>query len=156
VPATASPDRAQLELWLKASKTDFNLCHHCEGLHLQALRSVEGVIDSRLFVERYGLLLTTELEIRPMAILPLSADISRLNMDYPTLKVFLDIGDETAPQLVSAGVMLTGEGVTQAQFESFVEMTLEETRQLAAACLQLDYLFPEPDRDRPDSSPALH
>jgi len=156
VPDIQIPDRPQLERWLKQSGTAYDICHQCEGLHLQALRPVEGVIESRLFLERYGLLLTTELEIRPMAILALSADLSRLNMDYPTLKVFLDIGDETVPQLVVAGVQLTGSGLSFEQFSAFVAMTLEETRQLAEACLQLDYLFAEPDRGRTEPTSSLH
>ena len=150
------PDRAQLERWLRESRTEFELCAHCEGLHLASLRQVEGVIDSRLFIERYGLLLTTELEIRPMAVLALSADLGRLNMDYPTIKVFLDIADDAVPQLVIAGVYPTAAGLNQEQFAAFVALTLEETRQLAGDCLQLDYLFAEPQGGRPGASPALH
>lgn len=151
------PERAELENWLKSSRIDFEDCGRCEGLHLPPLRSVEGVIDSRLFLERYGLLLTTELEIRPMAVLPLAADVGRLNMDYPTLKVFLDIADDTIPQLVVAGVLPSSAGLTQEQVAAFVELTLEETRQLAADCLRLDYLFAEPQDGRGDGpSPALH
>jgi hypothetical protein len=156
VPASQSPDRPLLEQWLKASDVPFNLCHQCEGLHLQPLKSIEGVIDSRLFIERYGLLLTTELEVRPMAVLPLSAELSRLNMDYPTLKVFLDIGDDTVPQLVAAGVALTAAGISYEQFAAFVAMTLEETRQLAEACRQLDYLFAEPGGEADGPTSALH
>ena len=56
------PDRNLLQRWLEDARVDYELCPHCEGLHLTTLRAVEGVIDSRLFLERYGLLLTTELE----------------------------------------------------------------------------------------------
>ena len=62
-----APNRELLERWLRESRVEFEDCGRCEGLHLPPLRSIEGVIDSRLFLERYGLLLTTELEIRPMA-----------------------------------------------------------------------------------------
>ncbi|MDJ0878189.1 MAG: YbjN domain-containing protein [Halieaceae bacterium] len=150
------PDRALLERWLRESHIDFEDCGRCEGLHLPPLRSVEGVIDSRLFLERYGLLLTTELEVRPMAVLPLSADMGRLNMDYPTVKVFLDVADDAIPQLVVAGVLPTSAGLTQEQVSAFVALTLEETRQLAADCRQLDYLFAEPEGGRTSPSPALH
>ena len=153
---TSQPDRPLLERWLKESRLEFELCPHCEGLHLTTLRTLEGVIDSRLFVERYGLLLTTELEIRPMAVLPLSADMGRLNMDYPTVKVFMDIADDAVPQLVIAGILPTAAGVTREQVAAFVALTLEETRQLAGDCLQLDYLFAEPEGGRTGSSPALH
>ena len=151
------PERPELESWLRESRIEFEDCGRCEGLHLPPLRAVEGVIDSRLFLERYGLLLTTELEIRPMAVLPLAADVGRLNMDYPTLKVFLDIADDAIPQLVVAGVLPSGAGLAREQVATFVELTLEETRQLAADCLRLDYLFAEPQGGRGDSpSPALH
>lgn len=150
------PDRTHLERWLREARVDFELCAHCEGLHLTSMRDTEGVIDSRLFLERYGLLLTTELEVRPMAVLPLSADIGRLNMDFPTVKVFMDIADDAVPQLVIAGVLPTAAGVTGEQLAAFVALTLEETRQLAANCLQLDYLFAESDSERTGSSTALH
>ena len=77
-------------------------------------------------------------------------------MDFPTLKVFLDIGDETAPQLVAAAVQLVSPGLTPEQFAGFLAMNMEETRQLAEACRELDFLFAEPDRGRSEASPALH
>ena len=150
-----SPDRPQLEQWLERLDISCDLCPHCEGLHLAPLLEEEGVIDCRLFVEGYGLSLLTELEIRPMAVLPLAAEIHRLNMDYPTLKLFMDIGDDVGPQLVVLSILLTGAGVSFEQFSTFVAMTLEETRQLAGACRQLDYLFAEPEKDE-DISRALH
>jgi hypothetical protein len=151
-----APNRELLERWLRESRVEFEDCGRCEGLHLPPLRSIEGVIDSRLFLERYGLLLTTELEIRPMAVLPLSADIGRLNMDYPTVKVFLDVADDAIPQLVIAGILPSGAGLTAEQCASFIALTLEETRQLAGDCLQLNYLFAEPEGGRPETTRSLH
>ena len=156
MPEPQIPDRKLLERWLRESHIEFEDCGRCEGLHLPPLRDLEGVIDSRLFLERYGLLLTTELEIRPMAVLPLSADIGRINMDFPTVKVFLDVADDTIPQLVIAGILPSGAGLTREQLASFVELTLEETRQLAGECLQLNYLFAEPEGGRPDITRSLH
>ena len=150
------PDLPLLQQWLTDSRISFEESAVGEGLHLPALRNVEGIIDSRIFVEGYGLLLTTELEVRPMAILPLSADMGRLNMDFPTLKVFLDVVDDTAPQLVAAGVLPTSAGLRPQQVASFIELTQEETRTLAAQCLQLDYLFAEPEGGRSEGATALH
>ncbi|MEE4660701.1 MAG: YbjN domain-containing protein, partial [Halieaceae bacterium] len=140
----------------KQARIAFDECGRCEGLHLAPLREVEGVIDSRLFLERYGLLLTTELEVRPMAVLPVSADLGRLNMDFPTLKIFLDIADDATPQLVAAGILPSNAGLAPEQVASFIELTLEETRTLATQCLQMDYLFAEPEGGRSDGAPALH
>jgi hypothetical protein len=137
------PDRAQLQQWLKDARVDYSECGECEGLHLAALQGIEGVIDSRLFLERYGLLLTTEIEIRPMALMPLAADLGRINMDYPILKIFLDVVDDATPQLVMAGVLPTQAGLTLAQCAHFVSSVMDASRQLSAECLQLDYLFAE-------------
>lgn len=149
-------DRDLVERWLDESRVAYDLCGECDGLHIRALRSLEGAIDSRLFLERYGLLLTTELEIRPMALLAVSADLGRLNMDFPTLKIFLDVVDDATPQLVIAGVMPASSGLSLQQFAAFVAMTMEGTRQLAADCLQLDYLFPTGNGSQAAPTSALH
>ena len=149
-------DKALVEHWLRESRVAYDECGECAGLHLHALRSLEGAIDSRLFLERYGLLLTTELEIRPMAVLAVSADLGRLNMEFPTLKIFLDIVDDATPQLVIAGVLPAAPGLALQQFAAFIAMTMEATRQLADDCLQLDYLFPTGDKGQRGPSSALH
>lgn len=149
-------DRQQLLSWLSDAKVESSECGECEGLHLASLQSIEGVIDSRLFLERYGLLLTTELEIRPMALLPLSADLGRINMEYPMLKVFLDIVDDATPQLVMAGVLPTQAGLNLAQCAHFISVTMDAARQLSAECLQLDYLFAEGAPKSAGSKRSLH
>ena len=149
-------DRPLVEQWLREARVAFDECGECDGLHIRALRSIDGAIDSRLFLERYGLLLTTELEIRPMALLGVSADLGRLNMDFPTLKIFLDIVDDATPQLVIAGVLPASPGLALQQFAAFIAMTMEATRQVAADCLQLDYLFPTSDKGQGSPSSALH
>ena len=142
------PDKALLQEWLDQTGTEHYLCDQCEGLHIRALQAAQGVVDSRLFVEEYGLLLTTELEVRPGALLQLSADLGRLNMDYPTLKIFLDVVDDALPQLVVAGHFHSGEGVSQGQFTQFMAATVEATSHLAASCEQLNYLYASTENGR--------
>lgn len=149
------PDPQLLRTWLEESRVKFHDCGQCEGLHIAALQDVEGMIDSRLFLEPWGLLLTSELEIRPMALLPLAADLGRMNMDYPTLKLFQDVVDDATPQLVVAGTLPAGAGLTLAQVANFVSATIAATRQVAQECLQLDYLFAQGDGRQPGST-ALH
>ncbi|GAB3285682.1 YbjN domain-containing protein [Parahaliea aestuarii] len=150
------PDRALLERWMEETKVAFDLCGECEGLHVRALQALDGVVDSRIILEHYGLVFSTGLEVRPMALLPLAADLGRINMDYPYLKVFLDIIDDATPQLVIAGFLPVHSGITRDQFAAFVVMVMEGTRQLAEECLRLDYLFPEGDPQRGGPSRALH
>ena len=150
------PDKHLLENWLEQAHVEYHECGRCEGLHLDTLQGLEGIIDCRLFLEPWGLLLTTELEVRPMALLPLAADLGRLNMDYPTLKLFQDVVDDATPQLVAAGTVLGSAGLTLEQFAGFVASTITATRQLAEECLQLDYLFAAADPALHASSRALH
>ena len=136
------PDKALLQHWLDEAGVEHYLCGQCEGLHLRPLQDTPGVIDSRLFQEEFGLLLTTELELRPAMVLQVAAELGRLNMDYPTLKVFIDLVDEALPQLVVAASLLTGAGVEAGQFTHFIATSLEATGHLADSFRQLDYLYP--------------
>ncbi|MEM1113184.1 MAG: YbjN domain-containing protein [Pseudomonadota bacterium] len=151
-----TPDRELLEAWLKAIHVEHHLCPECDSLHITALQSLEGVVNSRLVLQPANLLFSTELEIRPMAILALAADLGRINMDYPNLKVFLDVVDDATPQLVVASNLLFGAGVTAPQFNEFIVNTLDGSRLLADECLQLDYLFAEAARQGAGASQALH
>ncbi|RLQ23148.1 YbjN domain-containing protein [Seongchinamella sediminis] len=149
-------DRALIEAWLDEARVEYYTCDHCEGLHLQSLQDIEGIIDSRLFLEPWGLLLTTELEVRPMALLPLAADLGRLNMDYPALKLFQDVVDDATPQLVIAGTQLAGAGLTLEQFATFVATTVAATRQVSTECRQLNYLFAEAKPGEHPGPTAIH
>ncbi len=146
-------DRDTCANWLQQSETDFHHCGECDALHLDAVRDTPGVVDCRLFVEPWGLLLTCELELRPTALLPISADLGRLNMDYPTLKLFTDVLDDAMPQLVASATVLTSGGLHQPQFDAFVDQALRAIAQLAEECLQLDYLLTDqpisPERGAP-------
>lgn len=140
---STAPDQGQLERWLKRAGIGFYLCDQCNGLHISGVQELEGVADARLFIESWGLLFSTELVIRPVALLPLAADLGRLNIDYPTLKLFLDIVDDAMPQLVGGAMWLTGAGITEEQFRLFMSNAIEAMRQLAQEAAHLDYLLPD-------------
>ena len=149
-------DRKQLEKWLTGAGFSFSLCDQCTGLHLSSLQEIEGVVDSRLFLEPWGVLLSTELEIRPSALLILAADLGRLHMDYPTLKLFLDVVDDGMPQLVVGATALTGAGIEEAQFRLFVSTAVDATRQLAAEAHHLDYILPAEGSAPSAKQPHVH
>lgn len=149
-------NRSVIENWLDEARVEYYTCDRCEGLHLQSLQDIEGIIDSRLFLEPWGLLLTTELEVRPMALLPLAADLGRLNMDYPALKLFQDVVDDATPQLVIAGTQLGAAGLTLEQFATFVASTVAATRQVSTECRQLNYLFAEAKPGEHPGPTAIH
>jgi hypothetical protein len=149
-------ERTQLERWLSRAGIDYYLCDQCNGLHLSGLQELEGVVDSRLFIETWGLLLSTELVIRPVALLPLAADLGRLNMDYPTLKLFLDIVDDAMPQLVVGAMQLSGAGITEEQFQLFVSTAMEAMRQVVAESRHLDYILPDENAQPSPKQPRVH
>lgn len=155
---SSAPDQRQLEQWLNRAGISFYLCDQCNGLHVSGVQELEGVADARLFIEPWGILFSTELIIRPVALLPLAADLGRLNIDYPTLKLFLDIVDDAMPQLVAGGMWLTGAGLSEAQFKLFMNSTMEAMRQLAAECGHLDYLLPDENTESnsPIKQPRVH
>jgi hypothetical protein len=86
----------------------------------------------------------------------MSADLGRINMDYPILKIFLDVVDDATPQLVIAGVLQTQAGLTLEQTAQFISSCMDATRQLAAECLQQDYLFAEGEGRAITSAKSLH
>jgi hypothetical protein len=149
-------DQDQLENWLNRAGISHYICDQCNGLHLSGLQELEGVADSRLFIEPWGVLLSTELVIRPVALLPIVADLGRLNIDYPTLKLFLDIVDEAMPQLAVGATQLSGAGLNEAQFRLFVNTTMEAVRQLTAECGHLDYLLPDEGNEQAPRQQRVH
>lgn len=152
----ASLTREQLEQWLDQIGISHYVCDQCQGLHLPSLQELDGVSDSRLFIEPWGVLFSTELVVRPTAILPLASDLARLNMDYPTIKLFLDVVDDAMPQLVGGGCLLTGAGVTPPQFHLFVTNAADALRQLAAEMAHLDYLLPDENSPQTPRASRVH
>lgn len=156
MPKPAVMDASQLEQWLGQAGIEHYTCDQCNGLHLPRLQELEGVVDSRLFAESWGILLSTEFVIRPTAMLVVAADSGRLNMDYPTLKLFLDVVDDAMPQLVSGATLLTGAGVTPEQFRLFMASSIEATIQVGAELAHLDYLLPEEGSEPPPRQAHVH
>ncbi len=130
------PDAELTEKWLERAGMPYYICDHCHGLHLSDVQEREGVADARLFAEDQGLLLSIDLELRPSALLVIQADSPRMNMMYPSLKIFPEVSDDTLPRLVVCDLLLTSEGVTFEQFVAFVGITLESAMQLLEECRQ--------------------
>lgn len=149
------PDAAQAERWLRQAGIHHYICDQCHGLHLSELQEREGVLDSRMFVEEDGILLTTEVEIRPASLLRMLSEISRLNMAWPTLKIFIDLNDDALPRLVACDLLLGRAGVSFEQFLHFTQANVDATAQLLEECQQLDCLFGPEDESLPERD-ALH
>ncbi|AEY01655.1 hypothetical protein GU3_09495 [Oceanimonas sp. GK1] len=136
--------------WLVAGHIDHYICENCHGIHLAELQGLDGVLESRLFVEHEDAILTTEVEIRPTGLLTLVADLGRLNMNYPSLKIFVDIVDDNLPRLIVADYLHTQAGMEQHQFQWIVQQTMMATQQLVQELGELGYLM----QDEPQKMPA--
>ncbi|EKP0262340.1 YbjN domain-containing protein [Aeromonas sobria] len=134
------PSSEMVMRWLQQARIEHYVCDQCHGIHIVSLQSVDGIQESRIFVEEEGLLFSSELEVRPSAMLPLVADLGRLNMQYPSLKVFLDIIDDNLPRLVVGHTIFTNAGLTVEQFLLFVQSTIAATHELVAECERSGFL----------------
>jgi len=135
------PDHAQVAQWLQRAGIDFYQCDECHGLHLAQVQEEEAVSNAGLYVEPHSIVLSIEVVVRPMGLLPLVADLGRLSMDYPLLKLFQDTADDSMPQLIIGATQLTGAGLSFEQFQLFLRAGLDASRQLIAECSHLDYLY---------------
>ncbi|MBZ2188205.1 YbjN domain-containing protein [Alcanivorax sp. JB21] len=153
-----TPDVEQLERWLHQAGIEFYICDQCHGLHLTSLQERDGVVDARLFVEQEGILLSTELEVRPSSLFLVQADLTRLNMSFPVLKLFLDVNDDSLPRLVACDMLLTRNGVSYEQFVYFVQACVDACLQLLDDCQQTGCLMWPEEQDANDLPPrgALH
>ena len=149
-----SINNSVLKTWLNELGMEHYICDHCHGLHLIGMQSQEGIVESRLFAEDWGLLISTEYHLRPSAVLPLVAEMGLLNANFPTLKIFLDVEDDAVPQLVAGATSLTGAGITEAQFALFVSTALEMMGLLGDDLREMNCLLIEPDS--PESPFSLH
>ena len=132
--------------WLGQARVPHYMCDQCHGIHVVDIQSLEGVIESRIFVENEGIMFTSELEVRPAALLPLIAELGRLNMAYPTLKIFVDVSDDALPRLMICDAIQTQAGLSFEQFELFINTAIACIKLLYAECEQGGYLIlPEPN-----------
>ena len=89
------------------------------------------------------------------------AETSPLNMQFPLLKIFGDVNDDTLPRLVACSLMLSRQGVTFEQFIHFLQAVVGETVEMLDQCQQNNWLcWPDEDEDAggddQQTSHALH
>ncbi|MCK9502674.1 MAG: YbjN domain-containing protein [Porticoccaceae bacterium] len=142
--------------WLANLGISHYTCDHCSALHLSGLPGMEEALESRLFVEEWGLLLSTEFQIRPTALLSLVAEMSQLNGNYPTMKLFVDIVDDAVPQLVAGSTLLTGAGISEGQFALFTSTAVEMLAELHGELQQMECLITPESPTGENGGHSLH
>ena len=86
---------------------------------------------------------------RAQGVLPLVADLGRLNMSYPTLKIFVDVVDDNLPRLMVCNTLQLGAGLTPEQLQLFMSTAMTAMKQLYGECEQAGYLNPPEASETP-------
>ncbi|WP_298440298.1 YbjN domain-containing protein [uncultured Ferrimonas sp.] len=137
------PDNATLQSWLQQFEIDFFLCGSCEGLHLPILQEHNAIYDAKVEIEGDFVYLTASIELRPTGLMQAFAELSRLNSHYPTLKIFIEMIDESLPRLLLAQNMPLPVGLSETQFEFFVRDGIDQMNQVADEVAKLNINFVE-------------
>lgn len=113
------PSLDMLRRWLDDCGIAFFECDTCQALHLPHMQKFDGVFDAKIDLMDGVILFSALAEVKPSALLSLSADLSSINASSLTVKAFLDIQDDNLPRLVVCQSLSVGIGITQAQFTWF-------------------------------------
>lgn len=155
-PCMSDFTRDHLENWLKDLSVRHYLCPNCDGIHLTDLEEQLGVLESRVFLDDLMIIISTELPIRPSAVLPLHGSLNLVNFEHPLVKVTLNLHDDEIPRLVISGILIATE-LSPGYFNAFLSAVTESTMNVLEHATALDVLFlDEPELDVDAKGDALH
>lgn len=153
------PDVARIETWLIQAGYEFWMCDHCESVHFSELHRLDGVLDSRLFIQPFGILFRTELDLKLSSVMKLNGELGRFNLALPTIKLFMDIMDNGSALLVASDAIITTRGITYEQFINFLEMTIEAKKWMLTECHDIQVIYHsemDASTQHLEASPSLH
>ena len=143
------PTLDTLRQWLDDAGITFFECDSCQALHLPHMQNFDGIFDAKIDLINDVILFSALAEVKPSALLPLSADLSAINASSLTVKAFLDIQDDNLPKLVVCQALPVGAGVTLEQFAWFFRQSEEQVSMviLEAGANQLLYKAEEQEEE---------
>lgn len=143
------PGLDTLRHWLDELGISFFECDSCRALHLPHMQNFDGIFDAKIDLLDNVVLFSALAEVKPSALLPLSADLSAINASSLTVKAFLDIQDDNLPKLVVCQALPVGAGVTLEQFAWFFRQSEEQVSMviLEAGANQLLYKAEEQEEE---------
>ncbi len=106
--ATSLAGRDRHQLFLSAIPVRHCTCRICRISTVFLMPKLTAVDNVVLF--------SALAEVKPSALLALSADLSAINASSLTVKAFIDIQDDNLPKLVVCQSLSIGPGVTMEQF----------------------------------------
>ncbi|CBL44990.1 Conserved hypothetical protein [gamma proteobacterium HdN1] len=151
---TSQPNK-ELRAWLDRARIENYECGHCDGVHLSALDPGEGPMECRIMPSPNSLLLLTQIELRPSAILPMGAFVNVLNSEYAEIKVHVECPDEEMPSLVISHALPHFLNLVEPAFVAWVQWYLAFTQQIIDEVRQSGLLETPPNQASENGS-ALH
>ncbi|SQI41291.1 Putative bacterial sensory transduction regulator [Leminorella richardii] len=124
------PDLAVMRDWLGQLGISFFECDACQALHLPHLQNISGIFDAKVDLLDSVILFSAVAEIRPVALIPLVADLSQINASSLTTKVFVDVQDDNLPKIVICQSLSVGAGISIEQFQLLLQEAEEQTSQI--------------------------
>lgn len=147
--------RKTLEQWLDKQDIRYYICPDCDGIHLSEMEENLGVLESRILLENDLVMITTELAVRPSAVLPLHGSMHLVNFDNPLVKIGLNMNDDDVPRLMVTGT-LPAKGLPASYFINYLHQVQQATTLVLDNATQMDVLFlDDMDLDNPEGD-ALH
>ena len=104
------PGLDTLRRWLDEIGISFFECDSCQALHLPHMQNFDGIFDAKIDLVDNVVLFSALAEVKPSALLALSADLSAINASSLTVKAFIDIQDDNLPKLVVCQSLSIGPG----------------------------------------------
>ncbi len=149
-------DNDLLLKWLQDLQIAHYLCGQCQGIHMAEIQGLEGVMESRLFLDEDCLIFTTEVEVRDASLFYVQAELPRVNAAFVHLKAFLDAIDQGGFQLVLCGTLWISAGISRKQLEVFLKALIDAKMEVIATFQQQDCLYRSEDGEDPKSLAQLH
>lgn len=144
-----------LRTWLSRAQIENFECGQCDGIHLSALDSGDGPVECRVMHRPDSLLLLTQVELRPSAVLPMGAFAGVLCAEFPEIKVHVECPDEEVPSLVISHAVPHLFSVGEGSFVGWVQWYLAATQQVIDEARQSGLLGNPPEPLAGDAG-ALH
>lgn len=135
-----------LRRWLDKMGVAFFECDSCQALHLPHMQNFEGISDAKIDLIDNVLMFSALAEVRPSALLALSAELSEINGQSLMVKAFLDVQDDNLPRLVVCQTLPAHAGVTYDQFCWFYRHSEEQVSMVMLEAKAQQFLYSSDER----------
>ncbi|KFC01045.1 putative sensory transduction regulator [Trabulsiella guamensis ATCC 49490] len=150
------PGLDTLRQWLDELGINFFECDTCQALHLPHMQNFDGIFDAKIDLLDNVILFSALAEVKPSALLTLSADLSSINASSLTIKAFLDIQDDNLPKLVVCQSLSAGAGVSLEQFAWFVRQSEEQISMVILEASAHQLLYKPEEEELPKEEIQYH